>query len=326
MIIHFHFHGRATGVTRSIESIIPALNKYSDAAVFGYGINSLPISLRKLLKAIKSDKNKTIIHTHRINEILFALLLRCLGGKFKLVFTRHAESKPANFTYFLMKKADSIVTLSKTMSDNLNLPNTLIPHGINTDLFSTTKNKTFSKLIQKNIIGVVGRIRPAKGQLIVVKAAAESLKSNPKWGLSFIGRIDNLKYADMIYSFAKDEGISKQIRFLPETNHIEDFYSTCDIIVIASQSEGFSLVCLEAMACGLTTIATENVGIHSDVIRHGENGFLFPANDITALKNILEKIILKETSLNPEMIRQTIVDNWSIEKSAERLFHLYSIL
>ena len=135
--------------SQEVESIIPALNKYSDAAVFGYGINSLPISLRKLLKAIKSDENKTIIHTHRINEILFALLLRCLGGKFKLVFTRHAESKPANFTYFLMKKADSIVTLSKTMSDNLNLPNTLIPHGINTDLFSTKKTKPSASSFRK---------------------------------------------------------------------------------------------------------------------------------------------------------------------------------
>jgi len=326
MIIHLHFHRRATGVTRSVENIIPILNRYSDAAVFGYGINSPKINLNKLFNAVRSDEKKTIIHAHRINEILFALLLRCLGGKFRLVFTRHAESKPANFTYFLMKKADHIVCLSKPMSDNLRLPNTLIPHGVNTEIFRIREKTPFSKISQKNIIGVVGRIRPAKGQLIVAKAAAGALKSNPGWGLAFIGRIDDPKYSDMILTFAGDEEISEQIHFLPETNHIEDFYSACDIIVIASESEGFSLVCLEAMACGLTIIATENVGIHSDVIQHGVNGFLFSANDISSLKKIIAEIISKRITLNPDIIRQTIVDNWSIEKSAARLLHLYGIL
>jgi len=323
MIIHLHFHRRATGVTRSIENIIPVLNKYSDAAVFGYGINSPKINLSNLLKAVSSYENKTIIHAHRVNEILFALLLRCLGGKFTLAFTRHAESKPANFTYFLMKKADHLVSLSKPMSDNLRLPNTQIPHGVNTEIFRIREKKPFSNIPQKNIISVVGRIRPAKGQLIVVKAAAEVLKSNVGWGLVLIGRIDDQNYADLILSFARDEGISNQIHFLPETNKMEDFYSACDIVVIASESEGFSLVCLEAMVCGLVTIATENVGIHSDVIRHGENGFLFPVNDVTYLQKILAEIILKKITISPETIRQNIVDNWSIDKSAERLLHLY---
>lgn len=326
MIIHLHFHRRATGVTRSVENIIPVLNRYSDAAAFGYGINSPKINLSNLLKAVSSDENKTIIHAHRINEILFALLLRRLGGKFRLIFTRHAESKPANFTYFLMKKADRIVSLSKTMSENLLLPNTTIPHGVNTEIFRIREKTLFRNLPLKKIIAIVGRIRPAKGQLTVAKAAAEALKSNPGWGLAFIGRIDDQKYSDLILSFAREEGISNQIHFLPETNHMEDFYSACDIVVIASESEGFSLVCLEAMACGLTTIATENVGIHSDVIRHGENGFLFPVNDITSLQKILTDIISKKTTLNPEKIRQTIIDNWSIEKSADRLLSLYHIL
>jgi mannosyltransferase len=324
MIIHFHFHRRATGVTRSVENIIPALNKYSDASVFGYGINSNRINFGGLLKAVRSDKNKTIVHTHRINEILFALLLRKMGRKFKLIFTRHAESEPANFTYFLMKKADHVITLSKKMSENLRLPNFLIPHGVNTDIFRIREKTPLIKIPQNNIISVVGRIRRAKGQLIVAQAAAEALKSNPGWGLAFIGRIDDKKYSDTILSFAREEEISNQIHFLPETSKMEDFYSASDIVVIASESEGFSLVCLEAMACGLTTIATANVGIHSDVIRHGENGFLFSAGDISSLKKILEEVITKKVTLNPNTIRQNIIDNWSIEKSADRLFHLYS--
>ncbi len=326
MIIHLHFHRRTTGVTRSIENIIPALNKYSAAAVFGYGINSPLISLGRLLKTIRSVKNKTIIHAHRTNEILFALLLRSLGGKFILVFTRHAESKPAALTICLMRKADNVITLSRRMSQNLSLPNTMIHHGIDTDLFKIRDKTGFNSIPRNNIISVIGRIRPAKGQLIVAKAASEILKSNPEWTLAFIGRIDDKEYYDMILSVARDNEISSQINFIPETDHIVDYYSSSDIVVIASASEGFSLVCLEAMACGLITIATENVGIHSDVIKQGENGFLFPPDDIASLQKILAEIISMKITLNPEKIRQTIVDNWSTEESAKRLLELYHIL
>ncbi len=80
MIVHIHFHSHKTGVTRSVENIIPVLNKYSEALVFGYGIDAPKISLSHLLKLVYSDDN-LVIHAHRNNEIIFALLLRAAGRK-----------------------------------------------------------------------------------------------------------------------------------------------------------------------------------------------------------------------------------------------------
>jgi len=324
MIIHIHFHLRATGVTKSIENIIPYLGRYSETFVFGYGINAPKISFSRLLRQVYSNENP-VIHTHRNNEIIFALLLRLAGARFKLIFTRHADSEASKFTCFLMKRADHLVSLNPAMSKSLPYKNTLIRHGVNTEIFKIGEKKKISSIPQENLVTVIGRIRPAKGQLIVLEALTPMLKNYPEWGLLLIGKTDKKDYEDKISSLTRESGISSQVHIIPESNNIIDYYHSSTIIVIASVSEGFSLVCLEAMACGLITIATEEVGIHSEVIKHGENGYLFPKNDSQSLSYIISDIISGKITLNPEQIRQQIVDNWSVEKSVLELVKLYGI-
>ncbi len=324
MIIHLHFHSRTTGVTKSIENIIPALNRFSDAFVLGYGIKAPKIGLPSFFRSVYSN-DKVILHTHRINEIIFALLIRRLGGKFTLVFTRHSENKPAGLTCYLMKKADKLVSLSQAMSKNLPYQNTIIRHGINTEIFNIQDKKKIDLIPQENLVSVIGRIRPAKGQLVVLEALASTLRNNPHWGLVLVGKTDDRNYAKEILSIASENDISSQVNIMPESKEIINYYRASNIVVIASESEGFSLVCLEAMSCGLLTIATESVGIHSEVINHGENGFLFPKNDHRSLGLILSEIISKKVYLDPLKIRQTIIDNWSIEKSVSELLKLYRV-
>ncbi len=322
MIIHLHFHRRATGVTRSVENILPFLNKHTETRVFGYGIRAPETGLISLFRLIWSGK-KTVIHAHRNNELIFALLLRMLGGRFLLVFTRHSDTRPSGFTLFLMKRADHLVSLNPAMSESLPFKNTLIRHGVNTEIFNIGEKKKLPGIAQENIISVIGRIRPEKGQVTVIKAAVHLLREHRGWGIMIIGKTDKQEYLDEILTIASENGVFGQVHIIPETNDILSCYHTSKAVVIASLSEGFSLVCLEAMACGLITIATADVGIHSEVIRHGVNGFLFPKNDHDSLDRILAEIISGSTRPDPEKIRQTILDNWSIEKSASELIKLY---
>ncbi|HUU99537.1 MAG TPA: glycosyltransferase family 4 protein [Bacteroidales bacterium] len=324
MIIHLHFHSRTTGITKSIENIIPLLNKFSIAMVFGYGIKARKIKLLPLLRLVFKGDN-LVIHAHRNNEIIFALFLRFFGGKFKLVFTRHAESKPSGFTNYLMGKADHLVSLNSEMSKKLPFQNTVVKHGVNTTVFQILGGEKLTNIPQENLISVIGRIRPAKGQLVVLKALVPLLRNNLNWGLVMIGKIDKKKYAGEILSVASENKISSQVHIMPESNEIVNYYHASKVVVIASRSEGFSLVCLESMACGLITVATDNVGIHSEVITHGADGFLFPKNDSDSLRDILSKVIENKIYLNPTVVRQSILDNWSIDKSVFELLKVYQI-
>ena len=322
MIIFFHFHFKTTGVTRSVESILEPLNVLEETKVFGYGISKHKISFYKLLRLLYSDK-KTIVHTHRNNEMLFALIFRFLGGRFHLLRTRHAESTPSGLTNFLMSKADQCISLSAMMAQNLKLKSTVAGHGVDPNWLTYDLKK---RAINPRKISVVGRIRKAKGQRDVMEAIAPLLLQNPSWEIQFIGTIDRPAYADEIRAIALTAQVENQIHFVSQTNQIEHYYQESTAVVVASYSEGFSLVCLEAMACGSTTIATEQVGIHSEVITNGVDGFLFPKGSISALRKILEEVIRTPENIDPKTARQTILDHWSVTAAAQKLFEIYSKL
>jgi hypothetical protein len=70
-----------------------------------------------------------------------------------------------------------------------------------------------------------------------------------------------------------------------------------DVLVLPSLFEGFGLVILEAMAAGLTVIATQNTG-GPDVIGEGKEGFVVPAGDAEALREKMEWFIQNPEKAN----------------------------
>ena len=66
-----------------------------------------------------------------------------------------------------------------------------------------------------------------------------------------------------------------------------DYYNCADVFVFPSLVEGFGLVLLEAMACGIPIITTPNTAA-PDIITDGVEGFIIPIRDTNALKEKLE--------------------------------------
>ncbi len=69
---------------------------------------------------------------------------------------------------------------------------------------------------------------------------------------------------------------------VPHAN-LPRLFSECDVFVFPSLFEGFGLVILEAMACGLPVITTEATA-GPDVMTDGKEGFLIPSGDVDALE------------------------------------------
>ena len=113
------------------------------------------------------------------------------------------------------------------------------------------------------------------------------------------------------------------LKFGNETKDIISYYQAAKILVSPSFSEGFSLVTAEAMACACSVIATKNVGVHSEMIEHQKNGYLFEAGNIVELENILSLKLTGKLPLLGKQARQEIVANWSAEKEAQNLINIY---
>jgi mannosyltransferase len=321
VLIHTHFHRHKTGVTRSIENVLPFFDDDFDTYVYGSNIDGNKLTTSKLKSILFSDI-KTVVHCHRNNEIIRMLYYRFLGAKFRLIATRHAETVPSGLTKFLLKKADKVITLIKSMSANLGIENTLVGHGVRVEEFVSDSEKKLKNISQDNIILNVGRVRKAKGQLVLLEAV-KVLKVQKNWALVIVGKIDKPQFLEELKGIAKKHDIENQVYFVAETRDIIPYYQAAKIVVAPSFSEGFSLVTAEAMSCECSVIATKNVGVHSELITHKKNGYLFDAGNRSELKSLLSKSITTEIPHLGTEAREEIVNNWSAKKEAQNLIEVY---
>ena len=76
---------------------------------------------------------------------------------------------------------------------------------------------------------------------------------------------------------------------IPSVPHLllNQYYSSASVLVFPSLVEGFGLVILEAMACGIPVITTPNTA-GADIITDRLDGFIVPIRNVEALKEKLE--------------------------------------
>ncbi|WPZ37245.1 glycosyltransferase family 4 protein (plasmid) [Thalassobaculum sp. OXR-137] len=67
-------------------------------------------------------------------------------------------------------------------------------------------------------------------------------------------------------------------------------YAACDVFVLPSQYEPWGLVVNEAMSAGRAVVVSDRVGSAPDLVRQGENGFVYPVDDVPALTRALAKV------------------------------------
>ena len=321
ILIHTHFHKRRTGVTRSIENVLPFFSDTYETYLYGYGAKGTHIKTKELRKLLFSDR-EVVVHCHRNNEIMRMLFFRFFGAKFKLVATRHAETVPSGLTMKLLKKADKVVTLINSMSQKLGIKNTVVGHGVDVDYFKPKENVTLKNIKQDHIILCAGRVRKAKGQVTLLKAA-KILKNHKNWALVIVGKVDKPAFLEELQQIAKEQKVNEQVYFVNETPDILSYYQASKIAVVPSFSEGFSLVTAEAMSCGCSVIATKEVGVHSSLIENTKNGYLFAPGNSSELEKLLESSINGELPLLGKQAREEILKNWSALKEAENLIKVY---
>lgn len=324
ILIHTHFHKRRTGVTRSIENILPYFSASFQTYIYGYNVKGNKISTFSLLKLLFSRK-EVIIHCHRNNEMLRMLLFRFFKGRFKLITTRHAETFPSKMSLYLFKKCDVLITLTERISKNIGLKNTLIPHGVDTNLFLPSKTvPNLDAVTQKKHILSAGRIRKAKGQKVLLEATIPVLKKHKEYALLLVGKLDNASFEQDLKKLVLENDVEHQVYFIDETSDIISFYQAAEIVVVPSFSEGFSLVCAEAMSCSNIVVATKGVGIHADLITHAKNGFLFEPGNVTELTSILSNIVTTTTEKSiGNAARTEIIEKWNAKKEADLLANVY---
>lgn len=87
--------------------------------------------------------------------------------------------------------------------------------------------------------------------------------------------------------------LEREIILHPFTNDIRKEYETAAIYVLPSRSEGFGIVLIEAMACGLPCVAFDCPCGPRDIIKHNEDGFLVEDGDVAMLAKALRMLMME---------------------------------
>ncbi|MCC7519777.1 MAG: glycosyltransferase family 4 protein [Verrucomicrobiae bacterium] len=80
---------------------------------------------------------------------------------------------------------------------------------------------------------------------------------------------------------------ARRVETLGHCADVPGLLARCDALVLPSAQDGFGLVVLEAMACGLPVLVSDRVGA-ADCVTEGKNGRVFPFGDDDALADRLQ--------------------------------------
>jgi glycosyltransferase involved in cell wall biosynthesis len=235
---------------------------------------------------------------------------------------------------WILSKMGGYISQSPAMSSSFRLEfHNKIPilesaQGVNTEVFFSVTNELKDEIrkkldlpLYKKIIISVGYVIERKGYREIFEALA-SLKDESNYLYIVIGNYSPIKGHYMYY--LKDEmtnihdyGIkllSEKIRFIGESNEIQNYLQASDIFILNSVMEGMPNVLLEAMACGLPSVVKSMHGVDEYITQDKKNAFI--VNNSQDIADRIKKLLSDDNLLQElgQNASQFIGSNFSLSK------------
>jgi glycosyltransferase involved in cell wall biosynthesis len=177
-----------------------------------------------------------------------------------------------------------------------------------------------SDLTSKRVIAV-GRYAYQKGFDLLLKAWSKIEHQVPEWSLVIYGQGDRSPYELLIEELKIDRS---KCHLCGPTDDIKNEYLHSSLFVFSSRFEGFGMVLVEAMACGLPVVSTDCPCGPKDIVADGEDGLLVSNGDVDALSEAMKHMI------NDEILRRNMqskalcnVKRFDIRRIAQRWKQLF---
>lgn len=200
--------------------------------------------------------------------------------------------------------------------------------GVNLDRFYPVKSseEKINLRIQKGfckddfILLCVAEFIPRKNHKLIFNILPELQKSIPNLKLIFCGKGELLEYYK---NCTKKNGFSKIVFFTGYTKEVDLYCKIADCLIAPSFQEGLALNLVEAMACGISIVAT-NIRGHNDVINDLENGFLCDINDENGfIKSII--LLYKNPLLRKQISERNVIEakKYSVDIAVNHMSDIY---
>lgn len=172
----------------------------------------------------------------------------------------------------------------------------VIPNGIDLSRFDMQKCQALTAPLpllegKKIVVHLANMIHPVKAQELLLEAMKKIVQEKPDTALLLVG--DGPR-RPLLERMVGELGLSNHVHFLGYRTDVPALLMRCQVGVLCSDAEGLSNAIIEAMAAGLPMVVT-NAGGNRELVHNGENGFVVPVRQPSALAARLVELLESET-------------------------------
>jgi PEP-CTERM/exosortase A-associated glycosyltransferase len=219
-------------------------------------------------------------------------------GSLRYRMTRFLETQ-------LLKRADAVSTICQGLRDEIigrgirEEHVTVIPNAVDIQSFSEPRSKDMQLanalgLIDSIVLGFIGSFYRYEGIDLLIEALPHIIPEHPNVKVLLVG---GGPHEPELRKATASARLDPYIVFTGRVKHadVNRYYDLVDIFVYPRRRKRLTefvtpLKPLEAMA-SRTVVLASDVGGHKELINDGETGYLFPADDATALADRLMAIL-----------------------------------
>lgn len=186
-------------------------------------------------------------------------------------------------TYQLIKQTtglDQLVVLTKKDEKDWKKTHNNVKQIYN---FSDIQSESVALLENKKVISV-GRLTEQKGYIFLIEAWAIIKNKKSDWTLEIYGEGD--LYNELFHQI-KDSNLENHVFLKGRTNQVQEKILESSIFALSSRYEGFPMVLLESMACGVPVVSFDCETGPAEIIENNDCGILVENRNVLKLAEAL---------------------------------------
>lgn len=212
---------------------------------------------------------------------------------------------------FIFKKQNLLIVLTKSEKKKWGFNNIqVVPNP------KTVQSNIVSKLLDKQVLSL-GRLDKFKAFDKLIRAWKLVNASKPDWKLKICGKGDEY---DFLIHLIDELKLSDSIHITNEFVDVGPEFLNSSIFAFTSQFESFGNVLVESKVYGVPIVSFDAPSGPGEIIKHAEDGFLIPLNDIDALADKIIYLIENE-SIRIEMGRKAKIN--SEDYNVDKVMNIY---
>ena len=145
----------------------------------------------------------------------------------------------------------------------------------------------------QKVVTAAGHLKMGKGFDRLIEAWALVHQQHPDWELRIFGKG---RREGELAALITERGLQGSVRLMGYSKTLFKEMASSSIFVLSSRVEGYGMVLVEAMACGVPVISFDCPSGPRDIITDGKDGFLVPNGDIEGMADAINRMI----DLGPE--------------------------